>query len=99
MTGPISGYMQRIEISVYQFSVHGLYNPRQSGLVGYVATTFVIVGVSIARSAASVFSSAIVVIVQPLVEVAPRVDHHVLAGGAIAARQRDHLVGDVVLVR
>src|SRR3954462_2369618 len=45
--------MQRIDVSVYQFSVHGLYNPRQSGFFGYVATTLVMVGVSIERSSSN----------------------------------------------
>src|SRR5689334_19127044 len=50
---PSSGYMQRIDWSVYQFSVQGLYSPRQSGLAGYVATTLVIEGVSKAQSSSS----------------------------------------------
>src|SRR5215467_6175553 len=45
--------MQRIDVSVYQFSVQGLYRPRQSGFLGYVATTLVIVGLSILRSSAN----------------------------------------------
>src|SRR4051812_44323301 len=48
-----------MEVSVYQFSVHGLYRPRQRGLVGYVATTLVMVGVSISRRAASSSCSVI----------------------------------------
>ena len=47
--------MQRIDVSVYQFSVHGLYSPRHNGFFGYVATTLVMVGVSIFCNAAKTF--------------------------------------------
>src|SRR5215216_2382726 len=49
--------MQRIDWSVYQFSVQGLYSPRQVGLFGYVATTFVIEGVSKFLSSSSMSCS------------------------------------------
>ena len=45
-------------LSLYQFSVHGLYRPRHSGFFGYVATTLVMVGVSILRSSAKMSSDS-----------------------------------------
>src|SRR6476661_6108937 len=71
--------MHRIDVSVYQFSVQGLYSPRQSGFFGYVATTFVIVGVSIERSSFNISSTDWAMVGLPLrlrVRVAPRIAPH-----------------------
>src|SRR5215211_2408160 len=46
-------------LSLYQFSVHGLYRPRHRGFFGYVATTLVMVGVSILRSSAKMSSDKV----------------------------------------
>src|SRR2546428_5434199 len=84
--GPSSGYMHRIEVSVYQFSVQGLYRPRQIGLPGYVATTFVMVGVSTLRSSANKSCSAVFGI-----EHASVVRALLLLGGADGGRPAVHL--------
>ncbi len=69
--GPSSGYMQRIDWSVYQFSVQGLYSPRQTGFPGYVATTFVMDGVSNSRNCSSISFSVNSVICYLLMRLNP----------------------------
>src|SRR6266851_2038647 len=76
--------MHRMELSVYQCSVHGLYRPRHNGLVGYVATTLVIVGVSISRSAASSSDFDSVVAIGLLI--VPQASHAAASRSVVRAR-------------